>query len=211
MGRIVVRCSSFAVRLPFLLCAFLCDLRVLCGFGFRRRQHREDGVEQIVNPAAMFGGDRKHIPDPKPVKFPEQRLLLVAIHLVDGEEERLAGARQESRQFAIGPGDLGASVHDHDDGRRFLERDPGLTEDLRRDELLVFGNDAARIHHPKLAPAPFRLAVETVASDAGLVADDGAPRSGQPVEERGFADVGAAHDSNQGQHGGIGFGRSLFH
>ena len=52
------------------------------------------------------------------------------------------------------------------------------------------------IDDAQMASAPFRLAVEAVARDAGLVADDGAARAHQPIEERGFADVGTAHDGD---------------
>jgi hypothetical protein len=44
---------------------------------------------------------------------------------------------------------------------------------------------------------PFRLAIEAVARDAGLIADNGAPRSGEMVEERRFANVGASDDSDE--------------
>ena len=131
------------------------------------------------------------------MKFSEQRILLVGVHLVDGKKERLAGARQQPRQFAVGPCDLGAGIDDHDNGRRFFERDLGLTEDLRRYEILVVRNNAARIHDAKLVPAPFGLAIEAVARDAGLVADNGAPRSGQVVEQSRFADVRASDDGDE--------------
>src|SRR5208282_3627059 len=108
------------------------------------------------------------------MKFAEQRILLVGVHLVDGEKERLAGARQESRQLAIGPGDLGARIDDHDDGGGFFKRNLGLAEGFRRYEIFVVGNYAARIHNAKLMPTPFDLAIEAVAGNAGLVSDNGA-------------------------------------
>ena len=159
----------------------------------------KNGVQQIVDPAPMLRRNRKHIPHSERMKFAEQRILLVGVHLVDGEKQRLAGARQQPRQFAIGPGNLGARIDDHDDRRRFFERDLGLAENFRRNEVLVVGNDAARIHHAKLVPQPFHLAIEAVARDAGFVADNGAPRSGQMVEERRFADVGASDDGDEWQ------------
>ena len=47
-----------------------------------------------------------------------------------------------------------------------------------------------------LHASPVGLAVEAVAGDAGLVADDGAARTDEPVKERGLADVGAADDGD---------------
>src|ERR1700690_1921558 len=142
------------------------------------------------------------------MKLVEQTILLVGVHLVDGEKEGLAGARQKSRQLAIGSGDLGAGIDHHDDGRRFVKRDLGLAENLRRDEIFIFGDDAAGIHHSKLMSEPFDLAIEAVARDAGLVADDGAPRPGQMIKERRFTDVRAADDGDK--RGGFLFAQSIF-
>ena len=86
------------------------------------------------------------------MKFAEQRILLVRVHLVDGEKEWLAGARQQPSQLAIGPSDLGTSIDHHDNRRRFFERNLSLTENLRRNEVFVVRNDAARIHNSKLVP-----------------------------------------------------------
>ena len=86
---------------------------------------------------------------------------------------------QQAGQFEIGAGDFGASIHHHDDGVRFLQRDLRLAEDFCRDEIFVFRKNAAGIHDAKIVPAPFHLAVEAVARDAGFVADNGAPRSDQ--------------------------------
>ena len=46
---------------------------------------------------------------------------------------------------------------------------------------------------------PLDFAVDAVAGDAGLIADDGAAGAGEAVEERGLADVGAAADGEDGQ------------
>ena len=43
-------------------------------------------------------------------------------------------------------------------------------------------------------PSHIGGAVDAVAGDAGFVGDDGAARAGEAIEERGFADVGAADD-----------------
>src|SRR5450631_703255 len=145
----------------------------------------------------MLSRDRKHTPHSKHMKLVEQSILLVGVHFVDGEKKRLAGARQQSRQLAIGACDLGAGIDDHDNCRRLFERDLGLTENFRRDEVFIFGNDAARIHHSELVSEPFNLAIKAVACDAGLVADDSAPRSCQMVEERRFADVRPSDDGNE--------------
>jgi len=131
------------------------------------------------------------------MKFTKQRILFVRIHLVDRKKERLAGTRQQTGQFAIGARDLGAGVDHHNDGRRFFERNLGLTKDFRRYEVFVVRNDAARIDYSKLMPEPFDLSIKAIARDAGLVSDDGAPRSGQMVEQRRFPNVGPSDDGDE--------------
>src|SRR5581483_6221110 len=48
-----------------------------------------------------------------------------------------------------------------------------------------------------MVPAPVQLTVEAVTSDAGLVADNGAPRTDQPVKQGGLAHVGTADDHDR--------------
>src|ERR1700747_848618 len=102
----------------------------------------------------MLSGNRKYIPHSQRMKFAEQRILLVGVHLIDREEQRLASAREEPSQLSIRTSDFGPRIDDHNDGRRFLERDSGLAKNLGRTKGFVVGNDAARIHHSKLAPNP---------------------------------------------------------
>ncbi len=140
------------------------------------------------------------------MKLVGQALLLFGIDFVDREEERLAGADQLAGQFNIGGRHFGAAVHHHDDCVGLLESDFRLAENFRRDEVFVLGEDAARIHDAQVASAPFRLAVKAVARDAGLIANNGAARAYQPVEQRGLADIGAPHDGD-GRHAGSGRSR----
>ncbi len=105
--------------------------------------------------------------------------MLVAVDFVDGQEERFAGLAQAADEFEVGGGEFGAAVDHEHDGGSFVERDAGLAENLCRDEFFVFGDDAAGVDYAEGVPAPFGVAIETVAGDAGLVPDDGAARPDQ--------------------------------
>src|SRR5208283_359015 len=102
----------------------------------------------------------------------------------------------------VGTGELGASVDHHNDGRGLVERDAGLAIDLRRNQILFFRQNAARVHDAKLASSPLRVSVEPVASDPGFVADNGTPRAHDAIKEAGLAHVGASHDGNCWDAGG---------
>ncbi len=130
--------------------------------------------------------------------------LLLSVDLVDRQEKRLAAANQLAGEVDIGGGEFGAPIHDHDDGVCFFERDLGLAINLRRHEIFFFGNNAASIYHAQAVATPFPLSIETIASDAGLVADDGAPRTYDSIEERGLADVGASDNRQRRYPGGDG-------
>ena len=78
-----------------------------------------------------------------------------------------------------------------------VERDLGLAEDFGGDEGFVVGDDAAGVDDAGVGAHPLDLAVDAVAGDAGLVADDGAAGAGEAIEEGGLADVGAAADGDE--------------
>src|SRR5260370_16900356 len=102
----------------------------------------------------MLSRNRKHIPHSQRMEFAKQRILLVRVHLVDGEKERLPSARQESRQLAIGPCELGASIADHNDGLHFFECFPVLTKPLPLIQILFLTYCPAPLTHHHLSPTP---------------------------------------------------------
>ena len=50
---------------------------------------------------------------------------------------------------------------------------------------------------------PVGVTVDAIAGDARFVADDGAARAYEPIEQRGLADVGSADDSDQRKLGHV--------
>src|SRR5216683_8285240 len=171
-----------------------------------QRQYLEDGVQQVIQATGILSGDREHLADSKTMKLVGEALLLLGVNFVDGEEERLAGADELASQFDIRRRHFRAAVHHHDDSIGFYQSDLRLAENLCRDEVFIFGENSPRIHDAEMASAPFRLAIETVARDAGFVANNGATRAYQAIEERGFTDVGTPDDSDGG-HAGSGRSR----
>ena len=79
-----------------------------------------------------------------------------------------------------------------------VERHFGLVQDLARDVLLVVHDDAAGIDQFEAPAVVFGSPMDTVARDAGFVADDGAPLSCDAVEKGGLSYVGPAHDDHRG-------------
>ena len=124
--------------------------------------------------------------------------LFFGVDFVDRQEERRSALRSRRDEFEIGRGEFGASVDDHDDGGGFVEGDSGLAKNFRGMKSFSSGRMPPVSTMRRWRSAPFGVAVEAVAGDAGLVADDGAARAHDAVEQRGLADVGAADDGEVG-------------
>mmetsp|Transcript_19340 Transcript_19340/g.60539 ORF Transcript_19340/g.60539 Transcript_19340/m.60539 type:complete len:314 (-) Transcript_19340:92-1033(-) len=133
------------------------------------------------------------------------RLALGRLALVDGQH-RLEVVRrprpQEVRDVLVRPDHARAAVDDDDARARLAERDGRLLADLleERGRLVVFEQQAARVHHVEDAPAPLRALVDAVSRDPDLVDRDGAasPRVAEAIDQRRLADVGPADDGHRG-------------
>ncbi len=159
----------------------------------------EDGFEEIADARAMLGRDREERLHAEAAEVFCLRQEMVGVDFVDREEDRLAGADEQARKLDVRSCQFAAAVDDHDDGLCLIEGGARLAEDLGGDEIGVIRDDAAGVDDASGAPGPFDLAVDAIAGDARLVTDDGPPRAGKAVEERGLADVGAAADDKDGQ------------
>ena len=77
-----------------------------------------------------------------------------------------------------------------------------LRDDLARDRFRVLEVQAAGVREQEPAAQPLHGPFEPVTRDAGDRIDDGAPRSGEPIEQRRLSDVRPADDRHAGQAGG---------
>ena len=86
--------------------------------------------------------------------------------------------------------------------RRLLQGRAGLLENLAGDVIGILHHDAAGVDHFEAAAPVIGDALNAVARDAGLVADNGAALPGDAIEQGGFSDVRPAHDHHGGQRPG---------
>jgi hypothetical protein len=89
-------------------------------------------------------------------------------------------------------------VHQDNDVGGVLQRHLGLEENLARDVLLVIDHDPAGVDNFEAAAVVFGKPMHAVAGDAGLIPDNGAPLSCDPIEEGGLSYVGPAHNDHRG-------------
>ena len=148
----------------------------------------------------MLRRHRKHVANSQPVKFVSQILARHRVRFVHRQRHRFAQPQQHLRQVAIRPCDLAAPIHQKNDVRRVIERHLCLLEYFCGDVFRLVHHDPAGIDHLKLPPVIPRLSVNPVPRDPRLVAHNGAPRLRDPVEQRGFSNVGTPHYDDGGRN-----------
>ena len=156
-------------------------------------------VEQGVHPGAVFRRDRVHLGNPQLVKLVCQVLPGRGIGFVDRQRDGFPQPLQHSGQVPVRGGDLRAPVHQENDVGSVPQHHLGLVEDLARDIFLVIDDDAAGVDHLETASVVLGKPVDPVARDARFVSDNGAPLSGNTIEEGGLSYVGPAHDDHAGR------------
>ena len=142
----------------------------------------------------MLGRNRKNIFEAERIEIVSQIFFRAGVAFVHDKGNGLADLAQHGREFAVGGGDFAAAIDQEDHLRGLLQRDARLGEDLARDVIGIADDDSARVD--QLEPAAFvrRGAVDAIARNAWLIADDRAALSGDAVEKGGFADVRPSDD-----------------
>ncbi len=166
---------------------------------FLRREPFHERVEQLGYAVAVLGRDGQHVLEAEAMELARECFELGGVHLVGDDEHRLPRRAQQTRQLFIERRRARARIHDPEEHDRLVDGELGLPENVRRDEFLVVGHDTARVHEREAPPRPLRLAVDAVARDPRLVADDGTPLADQPVEERGLPHVRPPDNRHQRQ------------
>ena len=165
---------------------------------------RKDRVEEVADAGAVLGGDGEDVAEAEAAEVFGGGSEGGGVDLVDGEEDGLAAAQEETGEGDVGAGELGAAVYHHNYDLRLGEGGAGLKEDFGGDEFGIVGDDAAGVDEACGGGLPLDEAVDAVAGDAGLVANDGAARAGEAIEERRLADVGTAADGDEWERAGGG-------
>ena len=142
----------------------------------------------------MFGGNGKNFADTQRPEVLRGSFLLWRVDFVHCQKKRFAQALQQSGQLHVRRSQLRACVHHHHNRIGFFQRHLGLAKYLRGNQGFVVRNNSAGVYHAQQTSVPVDFTIETVPRDAGLIAHNGAARSREPIEERGFAHVGPAHD-----------------
>jgi hypothetical protein len=168
------------------------------GGGLGLAEHRHGRVEQLGHAPPMTGGNAEDLREAQGVALGQGGVAQGRIHLVDGDQDGLAGPAQKARHVFVHRGHaLGGVEHQHEQiglvhGAQGLRAHGGQ-------DAQGLGIEPAGVDHAEARCAPGAYAVAPIAGDAGHVLDQGRPPPHQPVEERGLAHVGPADQREHGQ------------
>ena len=153
---------------------------------------------------AVDGGDGDGVAQAQVIELVEIRVRDAGgVHLVDGQDDGLAGAQQHRGHLLVRRGKARADVAEEDNDGGVLNGDLRLLAHEIQNLAVAPGLDAAGIDEGELPAAPVALAVDAVPGDAGGILHDGKALAGDLVEEHGLAHVGAAHDGDDGFGHGV--------
>ena len=146
--------------------------------------HRRDGhhlVKAKIIELVQFHGGLAHL-----------------IAFVHRQNDGFVAAAQHVGHILVRGGQAGFYIHHHDDAVGSVDGDLSLLAHVGQNTLVGGGLNAAGIHQQQLPAAPFAVAENAVAGNAGGILDDGNALAAQFIEQGGFAHVGAAYDRYNG-------------
>jgi len=147
----------------------------------------------------VLGREQDRVGEAELVDLVQEVLLAGVVRLVGAHHHRPPGAPEHQCDVPVERGQALANVDEQHDRLRLLDRDLSLRLDGgARGVVGAFQVQPGGVDHRDLAPSPFAHAVEPVARQAGRGVDDRLAPAQQAVEKRGFADVGAPDDRNDG-------------
>ena len=159
-----------------------------------RREVLENGFQEVTGAVSVHGGNRYRVAETEVVELVYfRRRSADAVHLVYGEDYRLAALYQHGGYVAVVGGDSGGDIGDEYDCVGALHCEHCLLPHLREDDVVGLGLDTAGVDEHELLAEPLAAAVDTVAGNAGLVVHDGQALTHQLIEKCGLSHVRASY------------------
>jgi len=153
-------------------------------------------VKQVIYPQTVLSRNREHARDPQTVKLSRKGKMLGAVRLVHSQTQRFACRAKNLSELFIQGHNAGPAVGHQDHVLGFLNGYFGLAQDFLCHHLALGGYDPSRIDDLEGLTLPFAATVKPVAGHARLIAYQGTPAPADPVEQRGFADVGTTNNGD---------------
>ena len=169
----------------------------------------DDRVEQIADARPVLGGDRDHGIETQRVELDEAGLRLAIVGLVHRDHDRPSALPHGRGDFLVAGHEPVPAVEHEDDeiGRR--DRAMSLLQHELVQRILARAEHAAGVDDRDVRALPLGVRGDDVARGPGDRRDDGPAGAGQPIEERGLADIGPSDEHDGAFSGGVLTGHDL--
>ena len=148
----------------------------------------------------MFGGKRDGFAQPQPPGFDHPGLARLPFGLVGRKDHMGVLLAQDVGENLVRGQHARPGVDQEQAGIGHLDRALGQAAHPPFERVVGGIFEPGRVDHGKPHLPQPRLALAQIARDAGLVVDERKALADEPVEQRGFADVGAANDGEGEGH-----------
>jgi DNA-binding protein HU-beta len=153
-------------------------------------------VEEVADAEAVLGGDRKSV---EAEACELARPVVASLDLVDGDDHLLARLAQAGGDGGVVAHQAGAAVHHQEDEVGFGDRELCLIRSGAEERIVRLQKQAAGVDQLEGRPLPRCLGVVAVAGGPRARIDDRLAAAADPIEERGFADIGASDEGDPGE------------
>ena len=149
----------------------------------------------------MFGRQADRFAKAERPGFHDAGFALTAFSLVGGQNDRQAGLAQQLREGFVVRRDADPRIDQEEAKLRLRNCGLGLCAHAGFETVVVHAFIAGRVDQDQRHGGKVAFGLLAVAGDTRLVVDQRNLFSGEPVEERGLADIGASDDSEFERHG----------
>ena len=179
--------------------------------GFNRlsqglRQQANRLAKRRVDTAIVQCADWEHVLETKLGKLVNPLVVPDGVHLVDDQQNRLAGLAQHPGHLEIHRHNAFMHADDEQDHVHVIERHLHLRHDFLRKivpALLALQQaNATSIYEHERPPLPLDLRTEPVARNAGAIMHDRNSSARDSIKKGRFPDIGSADDGYHSRHAG---------
>jgi hypothetical protein len=168
--------------------------------GIRRRLHAfDDRIQKIADADPMFGGDLEHRIEAQLIELHHARLRPPVVGFVDRDERRNVSLPGRLGNFHVPGHETFTSIYNQHQQIRGFHRATTAGEHQLVKRVFAGAEHAAGVDELERDALGGDVLGDHIAGGARHGRDDRTPCSGQPIEQRGLADIGATDENDGGK------------
>ena len=157
----------------------------------------DDFVEQIARAVAVRSRNGARVAQAQAIEFPQGLVFLIrVVELVHREQHGFTAFAQHASHFNVVGRGARTTVDEENHDVSLVRAGKRLFANGFLERVLVTHLDTAGIDEHEVHAIPIGLMIRAVARDAAHLVNDSLVLTGNAVDKRGLAHVGATHNSN---------------